>query len=518
MKNFRFLSLILLICILISATVPTNAMALEDPAIGADAVVLMDPSSGQIFFSNNENEKVYPASLTKIMTVLLAIEAIENGEVSAYDEVTASENISYDLIPDGSSANITAGETMTLENLLYCAIVSSANEACNVIAEYIGGTVSAFIGMMNDRANELGCTGTHFNNTHGLPDENHYTTAWDFTLIAKEAVNNSLFMQICDTVTIEIPATNSSEARILSNTNGLINENSNIYPGYYYEYAAGVKTGYTSSAGYCLISTASKDGINLMAVVMGGKAADRGDGTMEYGNFTDTIALYEWVFNNFSFQEMLKSTELVKELDISMASDTDTVSVRPQSSINALLPNDTELGSFGRKIVIYSEQSGEELKAPIDAGTILGEITVSKDGVVYGTVPLVANSSVELSRLQFMKSEIAKTWDNSIVKIVFWLIIILAAAYIALVVRYRILRRRHLRKVREAKRVKQSTIVAEEVRKSFISPVDDYGEPEMGRSVSRESSATRRINEVKSGNKQEKDYFEEFFGRNRKDK
>jgi D-alanyl-D-alanine carboxypeptidase (penicillin-binding protein 5/6) len=110
-------------------------------------------------------------------------------------------------------------------------------------------------------------------------------------------------MQICNTVSIEIPATNSSEARQLSNTNGLINENSPIYPGYYYEYAAGVKTGYTSDAGYCLISTASKDGINLMAVVMGGKATDLGEGKMKLGNFTDTIALYEWVFNNFSFQE-----------------------------------------------------------------------------------------------------------------------------------------------------------------------------------------------------------------------
>jgi D-alanyl-D-alanine carboxypeptidase (penicillin-binding protein 5/6) len=120
------------------------------------------------------------------MTVLLAIEAIESEKVSLYDEVTASSDISYDLIPDGSSANITAGETMTLENLLYCAMVSSANEACNVIAEYIGGSIAAFIDMMNAKAEELGCTGTHFNNTHGLPDEDHYTTAWDFALITRK--------------------------------------------------------------------------------------------------------------------------------------------------------------------------------------------------------------------------------------------------------------------------------------------------------------------------------------------
>jgi hypothetical protein len=212
----------------------------------------------------------------------------------------------------------------------------------------------------------------------------------------------------------------------------------------------------------------------------------------------------------------LKSTELIKELDVSLASDTDTVAVRPQSSLTALLPNDTDSGSFSREIKIYGEDNGEELRAPIDAGTILGEITISKDGVSYGTVPLVANTSVELSRIEFVKSEIARTWDKAIVKIVFWLIVIILVAYVILVVRYRILRRRHLRKVREAKRAKQAAITAEEVRKSFASPVDDFDEPETFRHIPSESKENRKTKETKGSSQQDKDYFDEFLGKTEK--
>jgi D-alanyl-D-alanine carboxypeptidase (penicillin-binding protein 5/6) len=454
MKKLKFIPLFAIIFVLFFSPLAPGAHALEDPDVGANAVMLLETETGDIIYSKNPDERMYPASLTKIMTVLLAVEAVESGQVSLYDEVTASENIGYNLSEDGSTAGIAPGETMTLENLMYCAMVASANEACNVIAEYIGGTIPNFIDMMNGRAEELGCKNTHFANAHGLHDEDHYTTARDMCLIAQAAISHSLFMEICNTPKKEVPATNVSPARTLSNTNGLINKDS-YYQGYYYEYAQGVKTGYTSNAGYCLVSTASKDDIHLLCVVMGGVATDKGNGVMDYGSFSDSIKLYEWAFSNFSYQEVLKSTELIAEVPLEMGSDADSVAVRPQRSITHLLPNDMDLDTLQREIVIYSERDGVPLKAPVDAGSILGEIKILKDGKAIGSTYLVAATSVELSKVYYLKSEIAKAFDNIYVRLIIGALVVIFGGYLALVIRYRILRRRHLRSLRAARMARE---------------------------------------------------------------
>ncbi|NLH01003.1 MAG: D-alanyl-D-alanine carboxypeptidase [Clostridiales bacterium] len=320
MKKLKFLSFILIFSVL-AANVPLiYANALSNPPIQSKAVVLMDAATGNILFSKNGDEKVYPASTTKIMTVLLAVEAIEAGKAALSDKVTAGSNITADLSEDGSTSGIVPGETMTLENLLYCAMLSSANEACNIIADHIGGSMETFVGMMNSRAQELGCTGTHFANTHGLPNSNHYTTANDLAKIAREAYSHPLFMEICNTAEKTIPATNMSDERKLQNTNGLINKNSELYQGYYYEYAKGIKTGHTNDAGYCLVSSASKNDINLLCVVMGGQAIKKTNST-QYTNFTDSIEVYNWAFENYSYRDILETTDLVKDIPVKMGKD-----------------------------------------------------------------------------------------------------------------------------------------------------------------------------------------------------
>ena len=400
MKKFKLPTIFLLLTLITALLFPTTgASALSEPDISSRAAMVVDLDSGRVYYSKNPDELVYPASTTKIMTVLLAIEAIERGDVSIYDSVTASESMTYDLVDDGSTAGIVVGETLTLEQLLYCAMISSANEACNVIAEYIGGTIPDFIDMMNARAKELGCAYTTFKNTHGLPDEGHCTTPADYCLIASEAARHDLFMQICNTPSTTIAATNKSPERKLSNSNALICKDSIYGSNYLYEPAAGIKTGYTSAAGYCLVSTAAHDGIELLTVVFGGQSTTDDSGVTHYSNFEDTITLYEWVFNNFSFQEILSSVDPVTEVPVTMGSDADSVSLRPESAITALMPNDFDPSSADRQIRIYSEESGEALKAPIASGEVLGEMTVSVDGVSYGTVKLVSTSTVELSRL-----------------------------------------------------------------------------------------------------------------------
>lgn len=514
MKKLKFLSMFLMIAILLSI-VPLPAAALDDPMPESDRVVLLDVNTGNVIYSKNPDEQAAPASLTKIMTVLLAVEAIERGECSLGDAVTATENCTYDLIEDGSTANIVPGETMSLENLMYCALVVSANEACNIIAEYVAGSISAFIDRMNTRASELGCTGTHFANTHGLPADGHYTTASDLSKIALEAVSHEKFMEICNTAEITIDATNTSEARHLTNTNGLISKDSEAYPGYYYEYAKGIKTGHTDAAGYCLISTAEKNGMNFLCVVMGGKASPTTEGT-NYGNFSDTINLYNWAFDNYSYRDILKMTDLVKDVPVVMGSEADYVSVHPQDSVRALLPNDDDLQSFVQRITIYNEEAGEDLVAPVEAGEVLGEISIERDGVVYGSSPLIASTSIGLSYSQFISARVKEALSTPIVLIVAVILCGLLLVYLFLVLRYRLSRRKFLKeqklRKKEAERARRNRDIAAGRSVSQPQAVAARNTPKRRDPVPPPLLRDEPPEEKTSEEQAERDYFNEFFG------
>ena len=497
MKNFKFLTLLLLAAVMLGCVSPA-ALALDDPSVASATALLMETDSRNILFAKNENARVYPASTTKMMTVLLAIEAVEAGEVSLSDAVTAKESMNYDLIPDGSSAGIQVGETMSLENLLYCAMLASGNDACNVIAEYVGGSISAFIDRMNSRAAELGCVGTHFANTHGLPNENHYTTAWDFAQIALEAIGHSEFMTICDTAVYQLPATTLSESRTLSNTNGLINEKSALYPGYKYEYAHGIKTGYTSAAGYCLISTAEKEDVQLLCVIMGGVVEEQG-GSITYSNFMDSRRLYEWGFENFSFQNILDVSDEVTTVDVTMGADGDHVALRPQNALTAFLPNDVSVDSFTLDVRTEAGEDGGALRAPITAGEVLGEVSVSLDGVNYGTVKLVAANSVDLSKMSYLKATLGSFFDLLWVKIVAVLLVVLLVLYIVSVILYRRRRRRYIRYMR----AKQA---AERRRREQQRQARDEAQPNRSAGEHVYAAAPEQ-----SRRAADRDYFEEFF-------
>ena len=450
MKKYKLLSLIFT-ALLLTALVPVPAaLALEEPPLDAEAAILVEMNTNQVLYTKNADEKMYPASLTKIMTALLTVEALEDGRISLYDAVTASENCTFDLTDDGSTAGITAGEVMTVSDLLYCTLLASANEACNILAEYISGSISAFVVAMNARAKELGCTGTQFVNTHGLPDDDHYTTARDLSLITHEAAAYQLFMDICDTTTYTISATNLAQARHLSNTNALVNPESIYSDAYHYEYAQGIKTGFTSAAGYCLASTAVKGDFRILAVVMHSTVTGEGPAAV-YGHFKDSIALYDWAFENFSFLEILSTTEQVTEVPITMG-QREKVVLRPSASITALLPNDTDLKSFSRRVTIYAEQDGGGLQAPVSAGEVLGEVSITRDGVTYGTSPLTAATAVELSRAEYVKTQLRKTFDSTGFKIVVTVLVLLIAAYLALVVQYRVKYQRHKKQAQAARR------------------------------------------------------------------
>ncbi len=453
MKNIKIFSLILAFTLLFGALGPA-ALAGEEltpPELQSASAIVIDANTGRALYAYNADEQRYPASLTKVMTVLLAVEAIERGEASLEDSVTAGDEAVQGMVEDGSTAGIQVGETMTLRDLLYCAMLSSANEACNIIAVHIAGSLDAFVEDMNARAQELGCTNTHFVNTHGLPDSNHYTTARDFAVITREAMSHETFLEISGTTSYTVPATNMSSERQLSNSNGLINPETTVYPGNFYEYARAGKTGHTNDAGYCLTSLAERSGVRLIAVVLGGQMLANSDGSYTYTNFTDSRTLYNWVFNNFSMQQVLGTTAIVTSVDVELAEDGGRASLRPQEAITALLPNvGFDTSTLERNIVIYSQDDGTPLTAPIAAGTVLGEITISLDGVVLGTSGLVTSSTVELARSEYMRMEIAAFFSNIWVDIILVVLVVAVAVYIVSVVRYRKLHRRHLQSLAEA--------------------------------------------------------------------
>ena len=187
---------------------------------------MVDGDHGEVLYDYNGYERMYPASITKIMTSLLVLEAIDRGELTLDTQITASAE-AVRIPPGSSTAGIKAGEILTVEQLLYCDLVPSANEACNILSEAVAGSTEAFVARMNEKAAEMGMTGTHFANPHGYHDDNHYTTAYDIYLMAKAAMEYEVFRTIVGTAVYTLPATNLSKERTFYNTNGLL---SNWYP------------------------------------------------------------------------------------------------------------------------------------------------------------------------------------------------------------------------------------------------------------------------------------------------
>jgi D-alanyl-D-alanine carboxypeptidase (penicillin-binding protein 5/6) len=317
--------------------------------------------------------------------------------------------------------------------------------------EYVGGSLYAFVRLMNARARQLGCADTSFSNAHGLPDDTQYSTAADLALIALEVSRNDLLARICATKAAELPETNLSPTRTVESTNPLINENSSYGSGYLFARANGLKTAYSEEAGFCLAASAADErcGIRLVSVVLGGTQTDAG-----VSCFTDTAALSSYVFDNYSYQEILPSKQNIASIDVLLGQDADYVNLHPASSISLLLPNDYDPYSFKKEITIYPTKDGNPPTAPISAGEVLGEVSVFRGGVNYGTVKLLASSSVERSRLQYMKSELTATLHSKTFRTIFWSVVALFGLYFCWVIIYRIRRLRHKRALRRVARLR----------------------------------------------------------------
>lgn len=350
------------------------------PEPNAQAAIVIDRKSGDILYEKNKDEKLYPASTTKIMTAVLAL---ENGVLS--DSITATQEAIGPITNQHSHMGIKVGETLTLEQLLYGMMVYSANDAANVIGIHIGGNLETFAGMMNQKAIELGLTGTQYKNAHGFHEEGHYTTANDLAILTKYAMQNEKFCEIVKTVLYRIaPTEYYPEERVLSSTNHLVSRYRNT--DYYYKYAQGVKTGYTDEAGNCLVSAATKGDMELIAVVL---KADHTSGTTLYA-FSDSKALYEYAFENYKYCKVVSEGDVVSDSAVYEAKNGIRVALSPAETVEKLLPVETKAEDIKPEIVL-----NEKIRAPISKGDVLGRVSYVYQGQKLAETDLIAGNDVE---------------------------------------------------------------------------------------------------------------------------
>jgi D-alanyl-D-alanine carboxypeptidase (penicillin-binding protein 5/6) len=421
-----------------SQAATSSQAAFENFSVDAKAALLIDLNTGRTLYEQNADEKLYPASLTKIMTCLLAL---ENGNLS--DEVTVSQEAVDAVDPSGSNAELKPGEKMSLENMLYCMMIVSANEACNVVAEHIAGSIPEFVKMMNERAYELGCTGTHFANPDGLHDEDHYTTARDLSRITMAALKSETFKKITNTAEYTVPATNLSKERELKTTNQLIDKSSP----YYYSKAIGIKTGFTTPAGRCVISTAKDGEMYLLGIVCGADTTLSSTGEAVMQSFPQCIRLFKYGFNNYSYVNVLSTLYPVAQVNVTHSAGSEAVAVAPAEDIRLLLPNNYDKTLLKTNITLTSDT----VEAPVAAGTVLGSESVSYNGEDLGTVDLKAITDVSRSELSAAASHTSSYVQNNWWKWLVLLIVLCVAAFAVLLVVLEI-RRRKKRKLRILKR------------------------------------------------------------------
>ena len=366
-----------IVLLIIAFFVCINSFVYADEIkLNATSAILVEVNSGKVIYDRNSNERKYPASITKIMTAILVLE-----NCNLNDKVIISQN-ALSNIPSGYvTCDLIVGEEISVQDLLYALMVKSANDSAYVLAEHVGGTIEKFSEMMNNKAKELGCEDTNFVNPNGIHDENHYTTAHDMYLISKYAMENETFRKLVNTKSYTLSQTNlyPKSDRSFSTTNALIDENS----GFFYKYAIGIKTGYTSQAGECLVAESSRDGLDFIAVILDA-------GTPSKGNrFADAKKLFEYGYDNYTLTKIKDKNMIIETIEIGNADkETKDLDVLINDSITVI--NNKSLDINGLIPIIEYK---ENLLAPIQKGELIGTIRYKVEDIEY-SAGLIAGSDV----------------------------------------------------------------------------------------------------------------------------
>lgn len=359
----RVISLILVLSFVLSFPICANAT--ENKKSNVKSSILMCLDTGDVIKQNNAYEHLSPASVTKLMSILLILEAIDSGKIKLTDEVAATENA---VSKGGSQIWLEVGEKMTVNDLFKAVVIASANDACTLLGEYVAGSDSAFVDMMNKRVETIGLKNSHFENCTGLDDEvtNHYSCAYDLAVIAKEVMKHKLILKY-STVWLDSLRNGKTE---LNNTNKMINK---------YNGMTGLKTGTTSNAGFCLCATATRDGISFVSVVLGAQTSDE--------RFALTQELLDYGFANYKLDNIKIDNSKLKTVKVKNGVDK---SITPKCELNKklLLPKNSDK-------ITYKYSFLDEVKAPVKKGDKLGVITVYSGNKKISSIELKSDKNIK---------------------------------------------------------------------------------------------------------------------------
>lgn len=349
-------------CKPLTETIPTNATTSLSLNVGS--AVLIEQNSGQVLYNQNMYEKLRPASVTKVMTILLIMEAIDSGKLSYTDKIPCSEKAAG---MGGSQIWLDVREELTVDEMLKAICVVSANDCTVAMAEYLAGSEEAFVNQMNAKAKELGMNDTTFKNCHGIDEDGHVTSAYDIALMSRELLTKH--PSITKYTTIYMDSLRDGKSSLV-NTNKLVRN---------YKGATGLKTGSTSVALYNLSASATRNDLSLIAVIMKAPTSPI--------RFAESQKLLDYGFNNFEYKKLANKNDLIKEISVDKGIE---------NSVNAILENDSGvlIQKGQNKDIVQSVQLTDSINAPVYAGQVLGNVTYSLNGNEIGKVNIVAEKSV----------------------------------------------------------------------------------------------------------------------------
>lgn len=363
----KFASLLVAMALIVT---PTKAIFASDETpinISSKSAVLMDVGSGKVLYEKNSHEKLPPASVTKVMTMLLISEALDSGKIKLTDEVQISETASG---MGGSQIFLEPGETQKVDDLLKGIAVASANDACVAMAEHVAGSVEGFVDMMNAKAKELGMKDTHFSNTNGLPIDNHYTCAYDIALMSRELLKHDVMTKYLTTWMDQVVVGKKQVTVGLANTNKMVK---------HYQGTTGVKTGFTQEAKYCLAASAKRGETHLVSATLGAETSPL--------RFNDASTLLNYGFANYESVNLCSKDDKIATLTLDKAED-NKINLVAKEDLSVLVKKGASK-DFTRKIKV-----GENPNLPIKKGTVLGTIEIYQDDKLVGKAELINNKDI----------------------------------------------------------------------------------------------------------------------------
>lgn len=415
--------------------------------ISSEAAVMINLDKDVVVYSKNADKKMYPASLTKIMTAMIVLDNVEDLDNTSFEAPLVVFDELYGQ--NASAVGLSRGEITTVTDLLYSLMLKSACESAGILAYHVGGeSIPNFVDMMNAKAKAIGCTGTHFVNPHGLYDPDQYTNANDMAKIAKYAVDNyPKLVEIATTAEYEMKPTNYHDEgwAHIYHTNSMVNRSSS----YYYQYAKGFKTGTLDESGRNLVTLGSRDGNNYLLITLGSPLYDA-DGNSVYYHYDDHRDLYEWAFDNLEYKQIVQSGKEITEVQVRFGENSDFVRLITAENYSCIWLKSLDVSRLKEEIIIDESQLNEDgtATAPISRGHVFGQYKLSLSGEEICTIDLAAQDDVSLSQVAYSidkaKQFVTSGWFIAAVAAAGVLIILYIGVYIA-----------NVRKKKRMKRVKR---------------------------------------------------------------